>query len=81
MNASCCKRVVKNAFAVLASKFRVLLDTMEQRPRIVRDIGGADRAPTPENDVVDLQNEQAMFVPNGNYRNPLREAKHQREQL
>ena len=40
--------------------------------------GGADRAPTTANDVVVLQNEQAVYVPNGNYRNPLREAKHQK---
>ena len=41
----------------------------------------ADRAPTPANDVVALQNEQVVYVPNENYRNPLREAKHQRELL
>ena len=65
---------------------------MEQRPRAFRDIvftcvvlqnmlrthqGGADRAPTPANDVAAIQNEQAVYVPNENYRNPLREAKHQ----
>ena len=38
--------------------------------------GGTDRAPTTANDVVALQNEQAVYVPN---ENPLREAKHQRE--
>ena len=43
--------------------------------------GGADRAPTPANDVAAQQNEQAVYVPNENYRNPLREAKHQRELL
>ena len=43
--------------------------------------GGADWAPNPANDVAALQNEQVVYVPNENYRNPLREAKHQRELL
>ena len=38
---------------------------------------GADRAPTPGNDVVAQQNEQALYVTNENYRNPLSEAEHQ----
>ena len=42
---------------------------------------GADRAPTPANDVAALQNEQMVYVPKGNYRNPSREAKHERELL
>ena len=69
---------------------------MKQRLRVVRDIvytcvvlhnmlrthqGGADRAPNPANDVVALQNEQAVYVPQENYRNPSREAKHQQELL
>ena len=40
--------------------------------------GGADRDP---NDVVALQNQHALYVPNENYWNPLSEAKHQRELL
>ena len=62
------------------------------RPKVVRDIGflcvmlqymvrthqrGADRAPTTANDVVALQNEQVVYVPDDNDRNPSREAKHQ----
>ena len=89
------RRVVENAFRILVS-FRVLLGTKEQRPRVATDIvftcvmlhnmmgthqGGADRALTPENDVVAQQNEQEVYVPNGNYRNPSREAKHQQELL
>ena len=31
---------------------------------------GADRAPTLANDVAALQNEQVVYVPNENYRNP-----------
>ena len=43
--------------------------------------GRADRAPTPANDVAALQNEQVVYVPNKNYRNPLRESKHRQELL
>ena len=83
--------MVENTVGILVRQFRVLLGTMEQRPRVVRDIvftcvvlhnmlkthqGGADKAPTPANDVAALQNEQAVCVPNENYKNPSREAKH-----
>ena len=43
--------------------------------------GRADRASTPGNDVVAQENKQAVYVLNENYRNPLREAKQQRELL
>ena len=42
-------------------------------------LGGADRAPTTADDIVTLQNEQVVYVPDDNYRNPLKEAKHQQE--
>ena len=42
---------------------------------------GPDRTPSPANDVQALQNEQVVYVPYDNYRNPSREAKHQREPL
>ena len=75
---------------MLVSTFGVLLGTMEQRPRVVRDIvyacvvlhnmmthqGGEDRAPNPGNDGAALQNNQAVCVPKQEYRNPSREAKH-----
>ena len=69
---------------------------MEQRPRVVivtvftcvvwhnmlkTHHGGADRASTPANEAVALQNEQVVYFPNENYRNHSREAKHQCEQL
>ena len=42
---------------------------------------GTDRAPTTADDIAALQNEQVVCVPEDNYRNPLREAKHQRDLL
>ena len=32
------RRVVKNAFVILVSRFKVLLSTMEEGPKVVRDI-------------------------------------------
>ena len=43
--------------------------------------GNADRAPTPANEVIALRNKQVVYVPDDNYRNPSREAKHQRDLL
>ena len=69
---------MENVFGLLASRFRVLLGTMEQRLKIVTDsvltcdvlynmmgtrqVGG-DRAPTLADAIVALQNEQVVYVP------------------
>ena len=87
---------MENAFGMSVSRFRVQLGTIEQRPKVVRDMvlicvvlhnmlkthqGGTDRAPTTSDDIAALQNEKVVYVPEDNYRNPLREAKHQRDLL
>ena len=68
---------------------------MEQRPKVVRDIGltcvvlhnmprsnqmGADIPPTPA-DIQPPQADQGEQGPNENFRNPSREAKHQQDLL
>ena len=63
--------MVQNAFGILARRFRILLSTLGQRPRVVTDIAftcvvfhnmprthqdRVNRVPTPANDVVDYFN-------------------------
>ena len=62
--------MVENAFDILVSRFRVPLMTMEQRP-----------APTPADDIQPPQADLVDNRPDENFRNPSREAKHQRELL
>ena len=73
------RRAVENVFGFLASRFRVLLVTIEQRSNFVRDIvftwilyvlqhaedtpGRADSAPKPADDIAALQNELVVHVP------------------
>ena len=54
------------AYVVLHNMLRTYQDT-------------ADRAPTPANDVAALRNEQVVYVPDDNYWNPSRKARHQRD--
>ena len=66
-----------NSFEILVSRFMPLLGTCRKDRRLSGCQGGADRNPTPANDVVTLENEQVVYMPDDNHRNPSREAKHQ----
>ena len=83
---------MENVFRILVSKLGVLQGTMEQRPNVVFTCvvlhnmlrthqDRADREPTSGNDVAALQNEQVVYMPKENYRNPSREAKLQQKLL
>ena len=86
------RSVVENAYRILIGRFRVLLTTMEQRPKVVRGIvlrcvvlhnrlrshqGGVDWSPTPAENIQTQQADQVEQGQNENFRNPSREAKHQ----
>ena len=81
--------MVKNSFDILVKRFRVLLNTMEQRPKVLRDIvltcvvlhnmlrshqWAADRPPTPAEDIQPPQADQGEQGHHENLRNPSREA-------
>ena len=83
--------MVKNSFGILVGRFRLLLTTMEQRPKVVRDIVStcvvlhnmlrshqweAERPHTPADNIQPPQNDQGEQGQNENFRSPSREAKH-----
>ena len=83
---------MENPSGILASRFTILLGTME-RPKVVRDIvlrcvvlqnllktqeRATERA---ADDIAAVQNEQVVYVPDDNYRNPSSEAKNQQDLL
>ena len=87
---------MENSFGICVKRFGALLTTMDQRPKVVRDIvltcvvlhnmlrshqGGADRPPTPADDIVTPQADHGEQGHHENLRNPSREAKHQRDLL
>ena len=78
--------VVENALGILPDRFMVLLGTIEQRPKVVRNIvltyfvlhnmlrthqSGIDRTPTPADDIAFIENEPVVYVPDDNHSNPL----------
>ena len=79
------RRVVKTAFGILVSRFRVLLMTLVVRdivsPCVVlhnmlrSNVVGADRPPTPVDDIQPLQANQEDNRPDEHFRTPLMEAK------
>ena len=83
--------MVENSFGILVSRFRVLPGTMEQKTQGCQrhcfnmcgvaqhagDTSGQSRQGTQPRGHTALQNEQVVYLPDKNYRNPSMEAKHQ----
>ena len=79
------RSIVENAFGILAGRFKILLGTMRQRPKVVRDIvltcavlhnmlrthqGKLDRTPIPADDIGGIANGALTYVPGENCRYP-----------
>ena len=72
------RRVVENSFGILVKRFMVLSTTMVQRPKVVRDIV---LTCVVLHNMLRKQGDQGEQRHQENFRNPSREAKHQRDLL
>ena len=72
------RREVESMFGISVSGVRVLLGSIEQRPKIVKDIVFTCVV---LHNMLTLRNDQVVYVRDDNYRNPSREAIQQQDTL